>query len=495
MRRIIARRLSSASSLRESHPSSVFSIPTKGSDTVGESGAAIRDVGCSRRVFLLKPHLTSVELDGLAYRIKVLSRNKALNSIFIATSEDDDAETDALPTSILELEPKDEFLIDTGDFMKRPYNSIFHVSGGYDPKLVYETGMHEDPASLQELLNGVMDLAKAIHGKPRVTQIPVVTMPHGLVNDAGYAFCMGSYVLATPDTSFSLLNPSRGLSFDPLGFSFFLPRLGWEFNQTSAEYPGCGMILALTGMEANASDMIETGLATHYIDSVSTLGMLERSLGELPPWDHHTVQRKPPRYYGQPESKEDINASVRNVPLANLLYSFSAYTITSVDIFSKPNNGFTPNEDPSLELDPVPLYRSRSSDIVNYGATFDPIFQEEKSVEGILERFRQVATRETMDEEEQAATEVAKDIVKRMEKLSPMALSVIYRLMQMGSQTGETLEGCMEREAKVQAKLFAYDDFGQWAKHTTSGNESTFTDWKHSSLAAVSSDEVDEILS
>ena len=88
--------------------------------------------------------------------------------------------------------------------------------------------------------------------------------------DAGYALCVGGFVLATPDTCFRVLNPSKGLSFDPIGLSFVLPRLGWEFKQRSAEYTGCGLLHALTtGMEANASDSMETGIATHFVDNVN----------------------------------------------------------------------------------------------------------------------------------------------------------------------------------------------------------------------------------
>lgn len=492
MNRLIKRRISSAVAAAEAYPSSVFSIPTKGPD-VGDAGAAIRGIGCSRRVFLLKPHLTSEEIDGLAYRIKMLSKNTGLNSVFIATSNDDDVANGAMPASILEFE-KEPSIIDMGD--SHSQNEMYHVSGGYDPITVYESGTHDDPATLQELLSGVSDLALAIYGGSPDSRIPVVTVPHGLLNDSGYAFCMGSYVVATPDTSFRILNPSRGLSFDPIGLSYSLPRLGWEFHQPSAEYSGCGMILALTGMEADASDMMETGLATHYMDSVSTLGMLERSISELPPWDQQGLTKKPPRFYGQKESGEDTNARFRNNSVAHLLFSFSNYTITSGDMFTSRESDFTRGEDPTTDLDNIPWHQDRMSDLVNYAATFDPIFKEEKSVTGILERFREVASRNTMDEEEQAATDAAKDIVSRMEQQSPLSLAIIHRLMEMGSQSGETLDGCMEREAKVQAKLFAMDDFKRWAEHTKSGGSSdTFQGWKHKDVKDVSVDEVDELLS
>ena len=162
-------------------------------------------------------------------------------------------------------------------------------------------------------MDGMQNLALATRGDVSSTRIPIITLPHGLVNDGGYALCMGSYMLASPDTCFAILNPSRGLAFDPIGLSFILPRLGQEFEQPVVQYPGAGMILALTGMHANAEDMMETGLATNYIESVSTLGTLERTLGNLLPWNQQAILKEPPRNHGAPRPKEDVNAAYRNV--------------------------------------------------------------------------------------------------------------------------------------------------------------------------------------
>ncbi len=57
----------------------------------------------------------------------------------------------------------------------------------------------------------------------------------------------------------------------------------------------------------------------------------------------------------------------------------------------------------------------------------------------------------------------------------------------------------MDREAKAQHKLLGRADFSEWAKHVRKhGDESVapaFAGWQHENVAAVSAEEVDEILS
>ena len=116
---------------------------------------------------------------------------------------------------------------------------------------------------------------------------------------------------------------------------------------------------------------------------------------------------------------------------------------------------------------------------------------------GILERFREIASRKTTDREEQEGIDVAKDFVQRIQCRSPLALSAVHQLMQLGSRDGETLESCMEREKRVQAKLFGMSDFENWGKYASqykAMEEPPFTGWKHKSVADVTKDEVVELL-
>jgi len=472
-------------------PASVLSIPTKGLD-FGDANVGIRQIGATRRVFLRQPHLTPEEIEGLGYRIKLLSNNEAINSVLIAANDGKDNPL-LLPQFVRESERS---VFSDAEFSN---DSDWHVAGGYDPLQVFKSGMYQDSNAVKRLLNNVQQLALAVRGDAKATKIPVITLPHGLINDGGYALCMGSYVMATNNSSFRVTHPSRGLAFDPIGLSYILPRLGWEFNQPSSNYPGVGTILALTGMEANASDMMETGLATHYVDSPKTLALLEEILAEIEPWKAQKLLPENKRMMGEPVSTQDKNAAFRNKMVANTLHALSVYHVSGRDMWTNRAGEFhsheQENDDPSLVLDPTPWDDVRESDIVNYAATFEDIFAQESSVAGILESFREISSRVTADSEEQEGIQVAADFVNRMEKQSPLSLSVVHRMMELGKENGETLESCMEREKRVQAKLFRMADFQNWAKNATqNGKDSPFTGWKHETVSDVSTDEVEELL-
>ena len=343
---------------------------------------------------------------------------------------------------------------------------------------------------MQRHMDAIGDLALATRGDPIDTRIPVITIPHGLVHDAGYAVCMGGYVLATPDTCFKVLNPSKGLSFDPIGLSFILPRLGWEFSQRCAEYSGCGHILALAGIEADYSDMMETGLATHFVECVSIVPTLERTLGQLPPWEQQKAKPKPKTFYGEPPLP-DINAEFRNTSVAYTIECFCDYNVTGTDVFTHEDLV----EDPSIELD-APVYLDRASDVVNYAATFDSIFREEKSLVGIMERLREIGDQQSSDPEELECSVWAKDLFGRMQRRSPLALQVMYSLMESGGKRGQTLESCIEREKRAQLKMFQMQDFERWASAEVESKQTNqaFTNWTYKSVADVPQGQVDEIV-
>lgn len=471
-------------------PSSVNSIPTQ-SQIAGNAGAVIRDVGCTRRVFLANPHLSTDEIEGLAYRIKMLTQSTALNSVLIASTNDDDTATGALPSSIMEFENK--FSQDNG----RHDDFVFLFSSGYDALELYESSRHKDVAHLQRLLDALGDLATATRGDSTTTRIPVITLPHGLVHDGGYALCLGGFVLATQDTCFRVLNPSKGLSFDPIGLSFILPRLGWEYNQLSAEYTGCGLLLALTGMEANFSDMMETGLATHFVGDVNIVPMLERALGEMPPWEQQGLMPRPKTYYGSTEDLGDYNAMYRNIGVGNLIHAFSSYNAEGKDLYIKNEAYYNMDDNPSIDLDYTPVQVNRESDLVNFAATFDDVFRREKSVEGIMESLGEIGARHSSDPEEMEGIAVANDLFERMKRQSPLALRVIYTLMERGSSRSEKLETCIEREKQAQLNLFQHADFEKWARHEQANSSKEgqyFTNWTYKTVAEVPQAQVDEII-
>ena len=260
------RSLSSVAALRRKAVA-VFGAPPSISavaeslDEVKGSSVLIQQIGCTRRVFLLDPHMDVTEIEGLAYRIRALTKNDSINSVLIATDSSDSM----LPSSLEDVDHQyvENESADPGSGPEP--GKTFFVSAGYDPLRVYTSGDYRDNDKLQRMLNGLSDLTLANRGDSVNTKVPVIAIPHGAVEDAGFCFLMSSYVMATQESSFRVLNPSRGLSLDPVGLSYMLPRLGQEFKQPAAAFKGCGMILGLMEYEADASDMVETGMATNYM--------------------------------------------------------------------------------------------------------------------------------------------------------------------------------------------------------------------------------------
>jgi len=489
-------------------PSMVRYGPIPLSDLADENGrtpgAAIRQIGSSRRIFLLNPTLTGAEMDGLAARIQLLGKNTSLSSILLANNLERDCDVDAtLPTSALEMEHIAEG--DRDMFMEEVLNlgskQEWITASGYDVRDVPQ--MEQDHR--RRMLNSMTKLAKAVKGskfstlnktQEYVTKIPFISAPHGLISDGGYALAMGSYVLATSESRFRIMNPLRGLSLDPIGLSYILPRLGWEFQQPSASYP-VGSILALTGYEADASDMVETGLATHFIDSVGKLGSVERALSNLAPYEQQKLIREPFKRYGETGEnsfKGDINSKFRNAAVASLMHSVSAYDAMGQETTAARDEArFLADEDPSLvlEADRASFFGDRESMLLNIAATFQDAFEKEKSVEGIMERMREHASAHASNEEETEFVNAAKNILDDMEAQSPLALSATHKLMLIGKEATESLESCMEREKKVLLKLFDKKDFKNWAK--SGAEEGSFKDWTHKSVKEVTRDEIEEL--
>lgn len=307
---------------------------------------------------------------------------------------------------------------------------------------------------------------------------------------------MASYVIATRESCFRIENPSRGLAFDPVGFSYILPRLGREFRQESANYPGCGMILALTGFEADAPDLMETGLATNYADSVNGMRGFEHTLSEIRPWNQQAIIPNPTRYHGDPEPAVDHNAEHRNVSVADAVMGLTSYRADGAIVWECDEEDNEGQTDPSLDLNSLPWHEARYSNLVQAAIFFDDIFQSEITLVGIHERFREMAAQVADDDDpyDQQRIAWAKDFARRIEQRSPLALQAVFRLMKDGHQYLESMKSCMERERRVQAKLFASQDFANWAEYTLKGNSEPFTGWKHRSLAEVTDDEIDELL-
>lgn len=555
--------------LMTSAPNAAFTIPesvrhnpfvlSNAEDASATSpGAVVRSIGTSRRIFLLNTALTLPEIQGLAYRIRTLSSNDAINSIVLANPLED-AEYDGdmsenetvLPMFMEEgglsestLGEKNATWRDGGrkPFLRHVLDEtteglgVPYVSCGYDAQSVFESGWHKEKEELDRLLmTPLMELTEAVRGdfdkseKQTLSRVPVITVPHGLVTDGGYALLGGSYALATDATSFRILNPMRGLALDPVGLSYLLPRLGYEFAQVEvAKHAwGCALLLALTGCEANHADLVSTGLATHYIGGPYKLNMLERGLMDLNSYDGQRLKRNPKKFYGHEHEVmgPDINDQYRNVAVGNLIQNLSEYDAAGADEYGcylrseldDEEQLFIKERDPSLTMpeDRIQIYGELVSPLVSWAATFSTAWGED-SVEGIMERLREIASTKAQYEgkpgyeEDVAVAEQAQYFVSSMQQRSPLALKVTYELLWRGADEDETLRSCMQREKSSQMKLFSKDngDFVRWAQSGQGvgltrmqgkaslirEQEGVFAGWKHKSVSNVSNDEVAEIL-
>ena len=471
----------------------------------------VRQVGTTRRIHLPSPYLTSDQLEGLAYRIKALTRNDALSSILIANNtdsqstivpSDDNNNSDdhkdfdplafCLPTTMLD---RDDMSIRNESYdpcLPPEPGFTHHVSSGYDPTCPQTIVPHDRDASIQNVLTHVSSLTMALRGDVQTTKIPTIVMPHGMLQDAGFAFMQANYVLATRETSFQFTNPRKGLTFDPVGLSLILPRLGQEFNQPSQNYP-CGMVLALLGYQATAEDCLETGLATHYVDTPSMLAGLEQTLSELPPWKQQTIVKPRPQYLGSPNTGPtitDLNAEHRNYMVAETLNCYSDSHASGVDVWSYDESLDLDFSDPSFDTDGLPWHMDRTSDLVDVAATFADIFNEPTLV-GIHDRLKEVAHRplSSTNLDDNEGIEIAQEFIRRLNVASPLALHVTHRLMQLGKQKSQTWASCLAREHRVQAKLLQGPDFQNWMRSSQAGTKIP-PQWKYAHLEDVSPDEV-----
>lgn len=499
-------------------PLTVQEIPGRASDNytdctvftkLATASVALRPMGNSRRLFLLDPHMSASEMEGLAYRVDALSKSEAINSLLIATDDKPDIGpySNCLPRYITERKEMnlDGVVLD----MEPTPQHTWYVAGGYDPLKI-------DPNNIGQidyLMDSMSKLAKSIVGTAEGTKIPIITLPHGAITDGGYAFCMGSFMLATQETSFRIMNPSRGLSFDPIGYSYMLPRLGWEFEQEAKDYPGCGMILALAGYEADAFDMVSTGLATHLATNSSIVTTLEEELAVLAPWNQQGLVRPPKRFYAEEfyssrASRQDANRSFRNRTVAYLIDQVSDLAADSSSEFPFDYSAIYEGCDASLDTDQVPWDAAFfSSPLVDMAAALHHVFTKEDTLVGIMERLREIGagtknrsnTKSDNAKVDLAIANIANDLVKRMNKQSPLALRVVHELMKLGQSPLANMEKCMEREAKAQRSLLTGPDFVNWQTHIRDhgGVESdapAFTRWQHSHVKEVTKDEVEQIL-
>jgi Enoyl-CoA hydratase/isomerase len=358
---------------------------------------------------------------------------------------------------------------------------------------LYKSGKYKNKEYLDKLFRSLAALGDAVAGDSRKTKIPTITVPHGILTDGGYVWLRASYVMATQESCFRILNPSRGLSLDPVGLSYHLTRVGKEFVQTSQNYiRGCAFLMGLAGFEANNNDLIETGMATQSMDSPAGLGLLEYSLAEIVPWQAQALIKNPKQYYGRTNTIiHDGNAVFRNVQVGDLVRCFSDANADRRDFMEYDNNDFE-FEDPSLDLDPVPWQVTIRSDLVEMAMALDYILRQAPDLKGRMRLIQELAQQPANNAQDEVMIGIAKELAERLNEQSPLALMVVHRLMELGSDAYAKLEDCVARERRVQMAMMEQPDFALWGKHNVDGDYTG--PWHHKSVYEVSDDLVEEIV-
>ncbi|MEA2823831.1 MAG: enoyl-CoA hydratase [Alphaproteobacteria bacterium] len=132
---------------------------------------------------------------------------------------------------------------------------------GGDLRAIYETGKKDD-GTAQAFFTTEYRMNAAVKHFSK----PYVALIDGIVMGGGVGVSVhGSHRVASENALFAMPEAGIGL-FPDVGGSYFLPRLPGEL----------GMYLALTGARIGPSDMVYTGIATHFIPAAKFAAIAPR---------------------------------------------------------------------------------------------------------------------------------------------------------------------------------------------------------------------------
>lgn len=201
--------------------------------------------------------------------ILTLNRPKALNSLDTAMCAD-------LKSLLLQWRDEDEG--------RRPL--LFVVKGAGDRSFCAGGDVKAVWQELQEMRTRSQSVGTGARGSLHVdffrteyemnyllgtTTIPQVSLWNGIVMGGGVGISvLGKYRVATEKTIFAMPETAIGL-FPDVGSSYWLPKL---------KPAGFGLYMGLSGARLEASDLIQTEIATHFVLS-SHLENLESDLSKI----------------------------------------------------------------------------------------------------------------------------------------------------------------------------------------------------------------------
>lgn len=318
---------------------------------------------------------------------------------------------------------------------------------GGDVKSVYESGL--DVAGKGKHGLGIAPLLtadffreeyKVNHAlatwKENMPNKPQVSIWNGVVMGGGVGLSIhGKYRVSTEHTLWGMPETGIGL-FPDVGSTFWMPRL---------LQGGIAPYLALTGTRLHASDLLYTGMATHYVPS-KNIDKLQEAL----------IQATKNKTSGMDEHETLHNNSEQDV-IAPILMSF--------------------HETP-------PSGESRNSLLSIHREDIDEVFGDSMTnndvrVEDIVRKLEQLKN-----------TEFAKTTLEALGKMSPTSMKITLEGLKRGSQLS-TVGECLQMEYRMsQACMRENSDFYRGIRAVLVDKDHN-PQWEPSNLKDVSDDMVE----
>lgn len=261
---------------------------------------------------------------------------------------------------------------------------------------------------------------------------PIVSVLNGICMGGGVGLSIhGKFVVATEKSVFAM--PECGIGFFPdVGASHKLPRLGSQVLDIPANTvagQGLGTFLALTGHRIKGQDLLDWGLASHFVQT-RDLELLESSLGGLRMEDPEL----------DAEDREDL------VDMA-------------LDAF-----------EPVVRTDNV------STEFLN---TLESIFghhETKDSLEGIFDRL------------EDHNSEWANTILTKLRTSCPLSLKVTLQQMRLGN--ARDMKNCLQMEYRIACRMMSNPDFVEGVRAAIVDKDQQ-PKWQHQDITQVPQEMVD----
>jgi enoyl-CoA hydratase/carnithine racemase len=148
-------------------------------------------------------------------------------------------------------------------------------SGGLDPRSVYEHVTKKDFMAAANLLRDAFKLSYLVAN----CETPLATIQNGVMIGAGATMGMhANYSIVTPGAVYATPEVSYG----------YVPDCGNSFNLSviDRQHPGVGTFIGMTGSVIRSTDLLNTGLGTHYAGSA---GVGKEILGQLHEYDLNKI--------------------------------------------------------------------------------------------------------------------------------------------------------------------------------------------------------------